>query len=839
VSTRRPGTPVFRGPAARVKLPPLPRRGRTDRDHDVAEDDAGLHVDAPKDHAVGLGATWSIAKQGMRHMGVARSAETLLRINQPYGFQCPSCAWPEPEHGAGLVEFCESGAKAVANEATRMRASREFFARHTLEDLRGRTGHWLEQQGRLTEPMYLAPGAEHYVPIGWEEAFNVVARELRDLDSPDQATFYTSGRTSNEAAFAYQLFVRAFGTNNLPDCSNMCHESTSKALGDTIGIGKGSVSIEDLVAADLVIVAGQNPGTNHPRMLTTLEEAKEHGAKILFVNPLPEAGLQRFDNPQRPTELLGKGTHLQDLRLPIRLGGDLALFQAFGRLLLEADDAARAAGREPVLDHGFIAEHTDGFEALQEHLRGLSWDDLLFSTGLTRAEIDEAMAMILPARRIVVCWAMGLTQHRQSVPTIQEVVNFLLLRGNIGREGAGLCPVRGHSNVQGDRTMGIWEKPPEGFLDRLEEALNFSPPREHGRDVVDSVRGLRDGEIKVFVGLGGNFTAAVSDTEVTEAAMSRARLTVQVSTKLNRSHLVTGREALILPTLARTDRDLVADGPGRGTPQFVTTEDSMSVVHASHGHLVPPSSDLRSEVRIICGMARAVFGPPTHDGEADGHRTPVGTSSMPDGHASEVGGGEGLGTPTGLVQDLPWEAMAHDYDVIRDQITAVVPGFDDFAERALRKEGFQLPHPPRDERRFQTATGTARLTVNRLEPIVVPEGHLLLQTLRSHDQYNTTVYGLNDRYRGIKAGRRVVLVHRDDLERLGIRDGQVVDLVSVWGAGEERRAPRFKVVTYPTARGCAAAYYPETNALVPLDSVAEGSNTPTSKSIVVRLEPAA
>ncbi|WP_084270431.1 FdhF/YdeP family oxidoreductase [Patulibacter minatonensis] len=783
-----------------------------------------------------MGATWSIAKQGMRHLGVTRSAATLLRINQPKGFQCPSCAWPEPEGGAGPIEFCESGAKAVANEATRMRASRELFARHSVEDLRGRTGHWLEQQGRLTEPMYLAPDATHYVPIGWDEAFGVIARELRALDSPDEATFYTSGRASNEAAFAYQLFVRAFGTNNLPDCSNMCHESTSKALGDTIGIGKGSVSMSDLPEADLIIVAGQNPGTNHPRMLISLEEAKEAGAKIMAVNPLPEAGLQRFDNPQRPLELAGRGTHLQDLLVQLRLGGDGALFQAFSRLLLEADDEARAAGRPPVLDHEFIATHTDGFAELEAHLRGLDWADLEHETGLTRAEIDEAMALVLPAERIVVCWAMGLTQHRQSVAIIQEVVNFLLLRGNVGRPGAGLCPVRGHSNVQGNRTVGIWEQPPEAFLDRLQEALGFEPPREHGLDVVDSVRAFRDGRLKVFFALGGNFASAVSDTEVTEAALRRARLTVQVSTKLNRSHLVTGREALILPTLGRTDRDVVPDGPRRGTAQFVTTEDSMSVVHASHGHLEPPSRELRSETRIVCGLARAVFGPPTQRGEAEGHHTPSGSSSMPDGHDSGVDGDRGLGTPTGRAEDLPWEAMADDHDLIRRQIEAVVPGFDDYGTRAQRPEGFQLPHPPRDERRFETATGKARLTVNVLDPIVVPDGHLLLQTLRSHDQYNTTVYGLNDRYRGIKAGRRVVLVRPEDLDRLGFEDGAVVDLVSVWRDGVERRAPRFKLVGYPTARGCAAAYYPETNSLIPLDSVAEGSNTPTSKSVVVRFE---
>jgi anaerobic selenocysteine-containing dehydrogenase len=663
----------------------------------------------------------------------------------------------------------------------------------------------------------------------------VIARELRALDSPDEATFYTSGRTSNEAAFAYQLFVRAFGTNNLPDCSNMCHESTSRALGETIGVGKGSVSVDDLVAADLIVVAGQNPGTNHPRMLTTLERAKEAGARILAVNPLPEAGLQRFDNPQRPAELVGRGTHLQDLLLQIRLGGDGALFQAFGRLLLEADDKAREAGREPVLDHDFIATHTDGFDALDVHLRSLEWADLERATGLTRAEIDAAMELILPARRIVVCWAMGLTQHRQSVAMIREIVNFLLLRGNIGRPGAGLCPVRGHSNVQGDRTMGIWEKPPAEFLDRLEDVMGFAPPREHGLDVVDSVRAFRDGRLKVFVGLGGNFASAVSDTEVSEAALGRARLTVQVSTKLNRSHLVTGREALILPTLGRTDLDAAPDGPRRGTPRFVTTEDSMSVVHASQGHVDPPSSELRSEVEIVCAMARAVLGPPTVSTRGD-RAAGSGAASGTVGARGDVPTNDGPGTPTGLVQDLPWEEMSDDYGLIRRQIAAVVPGFDDYEERARRPAGFRLPHPPRDERRFETATGRARLTVNHLAVLEVPDGHLLLQTLRSHDQYNTTVYGLNDRYRGIKAGRRVVLVRPGDLERLGFEDGQVVDLVSVWRDGVERRASRFKLVSYPTARGCAAAYYPETNPLVPLDSVAEGSNTPTSKSVVVRFE---
>lgn len=807
-------------------------RGRTDRDHPVVEDEEGLEIGPPQDHAVGMGATLSIAREGLRHLGVTRSARTLLKINQPDGFVCPSCAWPEPGGGTHTLEFCENGAKAVAEEATLRRIGREFFARHDLDDLRGRTEHWLGQQGRLTEPMHLAPGADHYVPISWDDAFALVARELRALDSPDEATFYTSGRTSNEAAFAYQLLVRAFGTNNLPDCSNMCHESTSVALAETIGIGKGSVSIDDLVAADLIIVAGQNPGTNHPRMLTTLEEAKQRGAKIITVNPLPEAGLQRFDNPQKASGMLGHGTQLTDLFLPLRLAGDQALFQAFGRLLLEAEEA-RGDDDPPVLDQGFIDDHCDGFAALREHLLGVSWDELLTATGLTRAEIDAAFAMISESPRIIVCWAMGLTQHKHAVLGIREVVNFLLLGGNIGRTGAGLCPVRGHSNVQGDRTMGIWEKPPEAFLDRLESALGIVPPREHGLDVVDSIRALRDGRLKVFFGMGGNFAAATPDTPVTEAALARARLTVQVSTKLNRSHLVTGREALILPTLGRTDRDLAPDGHH----QFVTAEDSMSVVHASHGLLAPPSDALRSEVRIVCDLARAVFGPASEEGEQAEHATERGRSHMPDGHEAPVGGGRGLGSPTGEARDLPWEAMAADYGLIRDQIEAVVPGFDAFNARALRKQGFVLPHPPRDERRFETETGKARMTVNPLDTLVVPDGHLLLQTLRSHDQYNTTIYGLNDRYRGIKAGRRVVLVRPEDLDELGVRDRDVVDLVSVWTDGVERRAERFRVVAYPTARGCAAAYYPETNPLVPLDSTADRSNTPTSKSLIVRLEP--
>ncbi|MGI5163485.1 FdhF/YdeP family oxidoreductase [Spirillospora sp. CA-253888] len=748
-------------------------------------DDSALQVGKPKEWAAGVPGVAAALRDSYEQMGVRRTALTLLHVNQTKGFDCPGCAWPEGRR-RHTAEFCENGAKAVAEEATTRRVTREFFAAHSVDELGERSDMWLGQQGRLTEPMILRAGSRHYEPVSWDEAFDLVATELNALDSPDRAAFYTSGRTGNEAAFAYQLFVRAFGTNNLPDCSNMCHESSGSALTETIGVGKGSVLLEDLHEADLIFVVGQNPGTNHPRMLSALEEAKKAGTRIVAVNPLPEAGLMRFKNPQRPSGVVGRGTALADRFLQIRLNGDLALFQALNRMLLESDDPG-------AIDREFLDEHTAGFEAFEEHSRTLDWERVLEATGLTRGEIAAVLGDVLAARSIVVCWAMGLTQHRNSVPTIREIVNFLLLRGNIGRPGAGVCPVRGHSNVQGDRTMGIFERPRPEFLDALAAEFGFEPPREHGLDVVDTIRAMRDGEIGVFVGMGGNFIRATPDSAVTEAAMRRCRLTVQVSTKLNRSHAVTGAQALILPTLGRTDRDAQASGD-----QFVTVEDSMGMVHASRGRLAPASPALRSEVAIVCGLARATL----KDSPAD------------------------------------WSAMEDDYDVIRDHVSRVVPGFADFNARVREPGGFTLPHAPRDERRFPTATGKANLTVNPLEVLRVPEGRLLLQTVRSHDQYNTTVYGMDDRYRGVKAGRRVVFVNPDDLAALGLADGGTVDLVSEWEDGVERRAPGFRLVSYPTARGCAAAYFPETNVLVPLDSTAQVSNTPTSKSIVVRLEPA-
>ncbi|MEU5210632.1 FdhF/YdeP family oxidoreductase [Streptomyces sp. NPDC020742] len=747
-------------------------------------------VSAPQHSAVGLPAITNALRISQQQMGVRRTALTLLRVNQQDGFDCPGCAWPEPDK-PHTAEFCENGAKAVAEEATLRRVTPDFFAAHSVTDLATRSGYWLGQQGRLTHPMYLAEGADHYEPVTWERAFDLVGEELTALNSPDEAVFYTSGRTSNEAAFLYQLFAREFGTNNLPDCSNMCHESSGSALTETLGVGKGSVLLEDLYKADLIIVAGQNPGTNHPRMLTALERAKAGGTKIISINPLPEAGLERFKNPQTPRGLAGRGTALTDLFLQVRLGGDQALFRALNRLILATDGA---------VDEEFIREHTHGFEEFAQLARADDdWDHTLAATGLTRAEIERALEMVLASRRTIVCWAMGLTQHKHSVPTIQEVVNFLLLRGDIGHPGAGVCPVRGHSNVQGDRTMGIFERPAPAFLDALEEEFGFAPPREHGLDVVRAIRALRDGRAKVFFAMGGNFVAATPDTDVTEAAMRRARLTVHVSTKLNRSHVITGARALILPTLGRTERDVRPGPDGTGAEQFVTVEDSMGMVHASRGRLEPAGPQLLSEPAIVAHLARRVLG-------ADSR--------------------------------TPWEEFAQDYATIRDRIARVIPGFEDFNAKVARPGGFALPHAPRDSRRFPTATGKANFTAAPVEFPAVPEGRLLLQTLRSHDQYNTTIYGLDDRYRGIKNGRRVVLVHPDDARERGLADGAYADLISEWTDGSERRAVGFRVVHYPTARGCAAAYYPETNVLIPLDHTADTSNTPAAKSLVIRLEEA-
>ncbi|MFF2485764.1 FdhF/YdeP family oxidoreductase [Microbacterium sp. NPDC058062] len=802
-------------------------------------DETRVRAKRPKKVAVGVPAVLHALEIANEQMGVARSVQTLMRVNQKDGFDCPGCAWPE-EDKRHIAEFCENGAKAVAEEATLRRVGPEFFAAHSLDELRAHDDWWLGQQGRLTHPMVLDEGATHYRPIPWDDALALVADELKALDDPDDAVFYTSGRTSNEAAFLYQLLVRGLGTNNLPDCSNMCHESSGSALTETIGIGKGTVSIEDVHEADLLIVAGQNPGTNHPRMLSALEKAKQRGATIIAVNPLPEAGLMRFENPQTVRGVAFGGTKLADEFVQIRLGGDQALFQAIGKHLLEVEAADGG-----VLDHEFIAEHTSGFDAYRQAMTDAAWRDLVVATGLPEKALRRVGEAVRTSKATIVCWAMGLTQHKHSVATLRDIVNVLLLQGNIGRPGAGVCPVRGHSNVQGDRTVGIYEKPSTAFLDALDAEFGFAAPREHGFDTVQAIRAMRDGQVRFFMSMGGNFVSATPDTAVVEAGMARVGLTVHVSTKLNRSHVVTGHRALILPTLGRTDRDRRG-----GREQRVTVEDSMGAVHSSRGRLVPPSEELLSEVAIVARLSALVFGseggspaeaPPKHVGDHDRgypERTAAEEAAVADNPADHPVP-ELVEGPSNVPQ-ADWAALEADYALIRAHIERVVPGFDDYEERIDKGRTLHLPNGPRDARRFATVDGKARFTVNRLEYPVIPRGRVLLQTLRSHDQYNTTIYGKDDRYRGIHGGRRVVLVNAKDIVSLGFAENDVVDLVSEWtrpdSTIEERRAEEFRIVAYRTPRGNAAAYYPETNVLVPLDSVADVSGTPTSKSVIVRLE---
>lgn len=759
------------------------------RDIDADYDEHSVISTGAKDEAAGVKAVLVSMQRGLEQMGPLRTAAALTKLNQRHGFDCPGCAWPEEHGGRKLAEFCENGAKAVAEEATKRVVTPEFFARHTIAELETKPEYWLSQQGRLTQPMVLAPGEDHYRPIEWDDAYRLIAEHLNALDSPDEALFYTSGRTSNEAAFLYQLMVRSFGTNNLPDCSNMCHESSGTALTESIGIGKGSVTVEDVTKADLILIAGQNPGTNHPRMLSVLEKAKANGAKIVAINPLPEAGLIRFKDPQKVHGVVGHGIPIADEFVQIRLGGDMALFAGLGRLLLEAEDAAPGT----VLDREFIDAHCAGFDEYARQTRAVDLTTVTEASGIDETQLRRVADMLIASQRTVICWAMGLTQHRHAVATIGEATNLLFMRGMIGKPGAGVCPVRGHSNVQGDRTMGIWEKMPEKFLDALDHRFGITSPRKHGYDTVDAIRAMRDGRAGVFIGMGGNFVSATPDTEVTEAALRSCALTVQISTKLNRSHVVHGRTALILPTLGRTDRDFQAAGK-----QMVSVEDSMSMVHLSRGSLTPPSEHLRSEVAIVCQLARELLGPE---------------------------------------HPVPWEEFNADYDRIRDAIADVVPGCEDYNRKVRQPDGFQLPHPPRDSREFRTTTGKANFSVHPLEWVPVPEGRLVLQTLRSHDQYNTTIYGLDDRYRGVKGGRRVVFINPSDLEAMGLKAGDRVDLVSEFD-GQERRAKDFLIVEYSTPRGNAAAYYPETNPLVPLDHTARKSNTPVSKAVVIRLEKA-
>ncbi|MBN9517608.1 FdhF/YdeP family oxidoreductase [bacterium] len=742
--------------------------------------------------AAGMGALVSSLKHVVQNRGVVRNLRSLFRVNQPDGFDCPGCAWPEPKDTSRVGEYCENGVKAVTFETTAKRVTPDFFARHTVGWLRGQTHHWLENQGRLTHPMRYNRVADRYEPVSWEEALALIGMTLRALDDPNQALFYTSGRTSNEAAFLYQLLARRFGTNNLPDCSNMCHESSGTALTEQIGVGKGTVTLEDFDHADAIFVIGQNPGTNHPRMLSELQRAAERGAKIVTFNPLREPGLVSFTHPKHPLRtLLGRGTAISTHYYQVLIGGDLAALTGLCKHLLEME----AADSGKVLDRPFIDAHTDGFDAFAAQVAAADWPTIERESGLTRDQLLEAAEVYRTAKGVIACWAMGLTQHKHAVATIQMVVNLLLLRGNVGKPGAGACPVRGHSNVQGDRTMGINERPPQAFLDGLKSAFGFDPPRHHGHDVVGAINAMADGSASVFIGMGGNFAAATPDTEFTEAALQKCALTVHVSTKLNRSHLCPGRDALILPCLGRSERDVQATGPQR-----VTVEDSMSMVHASVGSNPPASEHLLSEVAIVCGIAEA---------------------TLPDG-------------------DIDWAEFRTDYRRIREKITATLPHlFADYETKVDHRGGFYLGNPAHD-RTWKTATGKARFLAHPIHPHVLPPGQLRLMTVRSHDQYNTTVYDLHDRYRGVHGTRMVVFLHPADLAARGLNDGDAIDLHSHTPEdGLTRTARGFRAVAYDIPPGCAAAYFPETNGLVSKDSFAHRSRTPLSKFIPITVTPAA
>jgi molybdopterin-dependent oxidoreductase alpha subunit len=747
--------------------------------------------------AAGMGALTQSIKFALRETGLTRGLGTWLKVNKKDGFDCQSCAWPSTDDHRHVFEFCENGVKALSSEATRKHIGPEFFREHSIADLCKQSDNWLELQGRLIHPMVKPAGATHYEPITWDEAFQLMARELNRLPAPNAAAFYTSGRASNEAAFCYQLFARQFGTNNLPDCSNMCHESSGAALNETIGIGKGCVTLDDFEHADGIFIIGQNPGTNHPRMMTVLERAKHNGATIVALNPMPEPGLmqvvnpnpQEYSNPLKfPVKMLfNLGTPITDLWLPVRINGDMAALRGIMKEMLAEEEKRPGT----IFDRDFIANYTDGSEAFLGHLRATSWDVIVRGSGLTREQIRAAAEIAMKCKRIICCWAMGLTQHKNAVATIQEVMNFLLLGGHIGRPGAGPCPVRGHSNVQGDRTMGIWERMNDHFMAQLGREFGFPPPMEHGTDTVETIKAMRDGKIRFFLGLGGNFLSATPDTEYTAKALQNCRLTAQISTKLNRGHLITGEIALILPCLGRSEIDHQETGD-----QFVTVEDSMGVINSSRGHLEPASEYLRSEPAIIAGLAEATLGADT---------------------------------------TVDWKGLIANYDRIRDHIEHVIDGFESFNER-IREDVFYLPNAARDRRKFNNGIGKAKFIISEIDPHDLRPGEYLMTTVRSHDQFNTTIYGLNDRYRGVYNGRRVVFMNAKDVSESGLQQGQFVDLTS-HHKGETRVAKHFMVAPFDIPRGCTATYFPEANVLVSINSTADRSNTPVSKSVVISIAP--
>lgn len=744
----------------------------------------GLKVTKIPKSAAGLKAVTSAMRHLSDELGLYEGLKLMTKVNQKGGVDCPGCAWPDPTARAKFFEYCENGAKAIAEEATKKRVDANFFSAFSVEEL----SHWsdfeLGKTGRITEPMYLPPGASHYQPIGWMEAFQLIADKLKTIQ-PDEAVFYTSGRTGNETAFLYQLLVRKYGTNNLPDCSNMCHESSGVGLGETLGIGKGSVTLEDIYEAEAILVMGQNPGTNHPRMLSALQKCKKNGGTIVHVNPLPEVGAEKFVNPQSPIEILTGGTKISDHFLPVRINGDIALLKLLMLGLLEAEE--RNPGK--VLDREFILQHTHGFDEFRANLRQTDVDKAYADCGLSKEDLKPVINLLAEKRKIIICWAMGITQHKNGVENVKEIVNLLMMKGSIGKPGAGTCPVRGHSNVQGDRTMGIYEKPSEQFLAKLDEVFDIRAPREQGYDTVEAIEAMQHGKVKLFFAMGGNFVSATPDSELTARSMQNCELTVQVSTKLNRAHIITGDAALILPCLGRTEADVK-----NGEYQFQTVENSMGVVHKTMSTRKPSSRHLKSEVEIVCDLATALFG------DED---------------------------------SIPWSSFAENYDLIRDRIEATIPGFERFNERIKNPDGFYLPNGARD-RDFKTLTGKANFTPIDLPQVDPLEAEFVMMTIRTHDQYNTTIYGLDDRYRGIKNERRVVLMNRDDMAAKGFKQGELIDIESLF-IGERRSVRQFHAIEYDIPRKCVATYFPETNALVPLKSTAKHSNTPSSKFIEVNL----
>jgi molybdopterin-dependent oxidoreductase alpha subunit len=747
----------------------------------------GIRLTEVPKTSVGVKAIVSALTHIKNEVGVSKGIQLLSKINQKDGFDCPGCAWPDPdEKRAFLAEYCENGAKAVAEEATKNKVSPIFFATNSVQELSKLSDYEIGKSGRITHPMYLPKGKDYYEEISWKNAFKIIGDELNSLDSPDEAIFYTSGRTSNEAAFLYQLFVRQFGTNNLPDCSNMCHESSGAALSETLGIGKGSVTLDDFNHADLVIVIGQNPGTNHPRMLAALGETKKQGGKIITINPLPEVGLMSFKDPQNPLKWIGSGQQLTDLFIQVKINGDVALLKIILKLMKEKEDA------EPnsVFNHQFIKEKTAGIDALLKDLDTYSIDELLPQTGLELSEIKETTELIINNENIIICWAMGLTQHKNAVDNIRELVNILLLKGSIGKKGAGTCPVRGHSNVQGDRTMGIWERPKASFLDSLEKEFKFKAPREYGFDVVEAIEAMHQKKAKVFFGMGGNFISATPDTTFTAEALRNCNLTIQVSTKLNRSHLITGKSAIILPCLGRTEKDFQAN-----KEQFVSVENSMGVVHQSKGTLQPCSKELLSEAAIVAGVANATLKNATTN----------------------------------------WSELISNYDLIRTKIEATIPGFENYNNRVRIKGGFYLPNNARENNFTPTKTGKANFSVNKPSEIELEKNQFMMMTIRTHDQYNTTIYGLNDRYRGVLNERRIIFMNENDMKSLHLKKLDLVDLTSHF-KNEKREANGFLVVPYNIPKQCTATYFPEANVLVPLKSKADISNTPASKTVIITIK---